>query len=190
MTKEQLEAEANALIAAAKATVELQGDFPLTILIHKSNGWIVLPFPKDLEFLMNDGKAKDRIFGAVRLMVQKYAADGVIFATDVWRPETTAEGMKHYDTPEWKELHDTGFVKLLQRGWVKRTEAFCVTAQSSTDALIITQNYQRIGSGMIQLLDCKRHWFAQSDFGGRQKMFGDLSWENLGSEGATKGRAQ
>jgi hypothetical protein len=190
MTKEQLEAEANGLIAAAKASVELQGDFPVTILIHVSNKWRVFPLPKELEPLMNDGKAKDLIFGAVRVIVQKSAADGVIFATDVWRAETTTEGMKHYDTPEWKALHDFGFEKLLQRGWVKRTEAFCVTAQSATDALIITQTYQRTGSGMIQLLDAKRQWIAQSDFGGRQKMFGDLRWEHLGSEGATKGRAQ
>lgn len=187
MKREQLETEANGLIAAAKATVELQGDFPITILIHKSTGWLRLPLPDELAPLMNDGKAKDVIFSAVRVVVQKSAADGVIFATDTWRAETTPEGQKHYDTPEWRELHDFGFVKLLQRGWVKRTEAFVVTAQSATDVLIISQTYQRLGSGMIQLLDSKRAWFDQSAFNGRQKMFGDLSWENLGSEAATKG---
>jgi hypothetical protein len=187
MTREQLEAEANGLIAAAKATVELQGDFPITILIHRSTGWLRLPLPDEFSPLMNDGKAKDAIFGAVRVTVQKTAADGVIFATDTWLAEATPEGRKHYDTPEWRELHDFGFEKLLQRGWVKRTEAFCVTAQSATDVLLISQSYQRTGTGMIQLLDAKREWLDQSKFGGRQKMFGDLRWENLGSEGAVKG---
>ena len=123
----------------------------------------------------------------MRQIVQSnLAADGVIFATDTWVGETTPEGQKHYDTPEWKELHDFGFVKLVQRGWVKRSEAFTITAQSATDVLLVQQKYQRLGSGMIQLLDGKRRWINQSDFGGRQKMFGDLSWENLGSEAATK----
>ena len=158
----------------------MQGDFPLTILIHPSTGWVRLPLPDEVAALMNYGQAKDAIFSAVRAMVQKSAADGVIFATDAWRAETTPEGFKYYDTPEWRKLHDTGFVKLLQRGWVKRTEAFIVTAQSATDVLIINQNYQRLESGMIQLLDCKRAWADQSAFNGRQKMFGDLRRENLG----------
>jgi hypothetical protein len=46
MTREQLESEANGLIAAAKATVELQGDFPLTILIHQNTGWTPLRLPE------------------------------------------------------------------------------------------------------------------------------------------------
>jgi len=187
MTKEQIEHEANGLIAAAKATVELQGDFPITILIHCHNEWRRLPFPPELQSLMNNGKAKDLIFEAVRITAQKSGADGVIIASDAWRAETTPEGWKHYDTPEWKELHDFGFVKLVQRGWVKRSEVFTITAQTATDALIIHQAYQRLGSGVIQLLDCKREWFDQSRFSGRQKMFGDLRHENLGSEDTVKG---
>jgi len=187
MTKEQIEREANGLIAAAKATVELQGDFPLTILLHGFGGWVRLPFPPEFGQFMNNGRAKDLIFGEVRSLVQKHAADGVIIASDAWRAETTPEGWKHYDTPEWKDLHDFGFVKLVQRGWVKRSEVFTITAQTANDALIIHQEYQRLGSGVIQLLDCKREWFDQSRFSGRQKMFGDLRHENLGSEDTVKG---
>ena len=189
MTREQLEAKANRLIASAKATVELQGDFPLTIFLYIQDGWQRLPFPKELEPLMNHGGAKDAVFDALREVVQHTVTTGVIFACDTWHAETTKEGEKHYDTPEWKRLHDTGFVKLVQRGWVKRSEAFTITAQRSADVLIIRQMYQRLGSGTIQLLDCKREWFDQSAFGGRQKMFGDLKWENLGSEAAVKGGA-
>jgi hypothetical protein len=187
MTREQLSREANGVIAVAKASVELQGDFALTILIHAKGQWARLPLPKGVEDLMNNGHAKDRIFGAVRDTVHQVGADGVIIGSDTWQSETTEEGAKHYDTPEWRELHDFGFVKLLQRGWVKRSEAFVVVAQNATEALIITQKYQRLGSGMIQLLDCKRAWFDQDHFGGRQKMFGDLKFGNLGSEAAVKG---
>ena len=187
MTREQIEKEANGLIAAAKATVELQGDFPFTILIHVRDYWKRLPFPDELGSLMNNGQAKDVLFDGVRKVVQQSGADAVIFGSDTWQAETTEEGSKHYDTPEWKELHDTGFVKLVQRGWVKRSECFTVTAQTAAGVLIIQQKYQRLGSGMIQLLDSKRNWFDQAHFGGRQKMFGDLRWEKLGSEAAVKG---
>ena len=187
MTREQLSREANGVIAVAKASVELQGDFDLTILIHTKGQWARLPLPKEVGILMNNGNAKDRIFGAVRETVHQAGADGVIIGSDTWQSETTPEGAKHYDTQEWKDLHDFGFVKLVQRGWVTRSEAFVVVAQNASEALIITQRYQRLGSGMIQLLDCKRDWFDQSKFGGRQKMFGDLNWQNLGSEAAVKG---
>jgi len=187
MTRQQLELEANRQIAAAKTTVELQGDFPITMLIHIGTGWRRLPFPEELGCLMNDGRAKDAIFGALRHTVQVSKADGVIVTSETWAGETTDEGRKHYGTPEWKELHDFGFTKLVQRGWITRSEAFTVVAQTVTDVLIIQQKFQRLGSGAIQLLDCKRNWQDQSHFGGRQKMFGDLRWENLGSEEATKG---
>ena len=190
MTRLDLENQANAILIAAKATVELQGDFPMTILLHKSGEWRHLPFPEEASVLLNDGTAKDLIFGAVRQIVQSNQIDGVIFATDTWIGENTPEGLKHYDTPEWKELHDFGFVRLVQRGWVKRSEAFTITAQSATDVLLIHQKYQRLTSGTsgtVQLLKGSRGWLGQSQFSGRQKMFGDLRWENLGSEAATKG---
>ena len=138
---------------------------------------------------MNSGGAKDAIFGAVREIVHSNGIDAVIFGSDTWQAETTEEGMKHYNTPEWRELHDTGFVKLVQRGWVERCEAFTVTAQNAAEVLLINQKYQRLASGMIQLLDSRREWFKQGNFEGRQKMFGDLRFENLGSEAATKGGA-
>jgi hypothetical protein len=187
MTREQLAREANGLIAVAKATVEMQGDFDLTILIHAKGEWARLPFPKEFEALMNNGKAKDQIFGALRETVRRIGADGVIIACDTWCSTTTPEGKKHLDTPEWRELHDTGFVTLMQRGWVTRCEAFTITAQNATEALLVQQTYQRLDSGMIQLLDCKREWFDQDHFDGRQKMYGDLKWQNLGSDAAVKG---
>ena len=187
MTREELAHEANTLITIAKTTVELQGDFALTILIHLKGQWVRLPLPDGVESLMNSGQAKDHIFGAVRATVQQAGADGVVIGSDTWCSTTTPEGEKHYNTPEWRELHDFGFVRLMQRGWVTRCEAFTVVAQNRDDALIIQQKYQRRGSGMIQLLDCKRDWFDQSKFAGRQKMFGDLNWKNLGSEAAVKG---
>jgi hypothetical protein len=133
MTKQELENQANAILSAAKATVELQGDFPMTILLHKSGEWRHLPFPEEAGVLLNDGTSKDLIFGTVRQIVQENGIDGVIFATGTWVGEATPEGMNHVNSPEWKELYDFGFVRLAQRGWVIRCEAFTITAQSATN---------------------------------------------------------
>ena len=54
MTKQELENQANAILSAAKATVELQGDFPMTILLHKSGEWRHLPFPEEARVLLNE----------------------------------------------------------------------------------------------------------------------------------------
>jgi hypothetical protein len=188
-SKEQLEAQANAVIAAAKETVESGKDFPMMIVMHINSRWQRCPFPDELGSVMNNGKLKDLLFQGLRDIVQQMPADGIVIASDTWHAETTPEGFKHHDTPEWRKLHESGFDKLVQRGWVKRWEAFVVTAQSATDALIVRQKYQRLPSGRVQLLDCRRDWFSQSEFGGRMKMFGDLRWENLGSEAAVKGQS-
>jgi hypothetical protein len=189
LSKEQLAAQANAVIAAATEAVESGKDFPLMIVIHINSKWQRFPFPDELGFVMNNGKLKDLLFQGLRDIVQQSAADGIVIASDTWYAETTPEGFKHYDTPEWKELHNSGFEKLVQRGWVKRCEAFVVTAQNATDALIVQQKYQRLTSGRIQHLDCRRDWFTQSEFDGRMKMFGDLRRENLGSEAVVKGQS-
>ena len=186
MTKLELEAQANSILAAAKATIELQGDFPVTILIHATKGWARLPFPEEAGQLLNNGSAKDVIFGKIREIVQDLAADGCIFATDTWIGQITPEGQKHYESGEWNAAVDAGFVTLTARGWATQSQGITVAAQSSTDVLLIEQKYQRLASGLVQLLTGKRRWMDQSQFSGRQKMFGDLRWENLGSEAATK----
>ncbi len=188
MTREELEHAANELIAAAKATAEQQGCFAVTILIHAEERWQRLPFPQELVPLMNNGQAKDAIFGALRQTIQQTGADAVIVGSDSWHAQTTPEGKKHFNTPEWDELIDFGYCKLVERGWVIRREVFLISAQNVNEVLILQQPYERIDSGRIQLLDSTRNWVAQSDFTGRQKMFGDLKWENLGSEAAIRAR--
>jgi hypothetical protein len=180
MTRDELEFQANRIIVAAKASLELQSEFAPTILLHNAaRGWKPYPMPPGTEYLLNDGASKCVIFDFFRHAVKATRCDAVLFATDMWQGETTEEGTKHYNTPAWRENHDVGFVKLQKLGWVKVREAITITVQTESDVLIVSQAYQRLND-CIQLLDCKRRWIDQSAFGGRQKMFGDLREENLG----------
>jgi|SRR6185436_12674930 len=186
MTKQELEAEANRLITGAKYALELQNEFnPAFLLHHPGQGWERLSVPKGSEYLMNIGAAKREIYGFVRRMVQEHGCDGVIFGSDTWQAKLTPEGLK-----QGKEFYrhvDSGYAKVVEMGWAVREEAITVTAQNLNDALIITQPYRRLSSG-IQLLAGERHWIAQSAFSGRQKMFGDLREENLGEPETSHGR--
>ncbi len=183
MTKEALEAEANRMITGAKYHLESRDQIQPMFRVHDSQGWRDFTMPPGTEVLLNSGDAKKLIFNFFRDYVRITGADGVIFLTDAWAAVTTPEGMKHVDTPEWQALQDSGFVSLIQRGWVTRQEVIAVTAQMETEVLVVQQAYQRQGRA-IQLLQAKRYWVPQSDFGGRQKVFGDLSEQNLGERGS------
>jgi hypothetical protein len=181
MTRDELEFQANRIIAAAKASLELQNELAPIFLLHTvARGWTSYPMPPGTENLLNTGKAKDILFEFFRLGVKDMRCDAVLFATDAWQGEVTEEGLKHYETPAWEENHDFGFVKLQKLGWMKVREAITITVQTESDVLIVMQAYQRLND-CIQLLNCERQWLDQSAFGGRQKMFGDLREENLGS---------
>jgi hypothetical protein len=179
MTKDELTAEANRLITGAKNELEKTGDYTTLWRIHYSGEWHDFPLPAFAAPLMNNGDAKDRIFGFFRLLVEAKQADGVLFGSDTWMGEVTPEGNKHINTPAWRENTTHGFAKLIQLGWIKREEALIITAQSETDILLITQPYRRLSGGRIQLLQARRNWNTQKTFKGRTKMFGELKPENV-----------
>jgi len=179
MTRDELGFQANRIIAAAKASLELQSEFAPVFMLHGPQGWVFETMPAEARILLNDGESKRVIFDFFRQVVKANRCDAVLFATDTWHGEATEEGMKHVNTAAWEDNHDFGFVKLQKLGWVTVKEAITITVQTESDVLIVSQAYQRLND-CIQLLDCKRQWGAQSTFGGRQKMFGDLREENLG----------
>jgi hypothetical protein len=184
MTRDELEFQANRIITLGKASLELQSEFSFLALLHRPGyGWKPYRMPAGTEELMNIGKAKREIFGFFRMAVRVNHCDAVLFALDTWKGVTTEEGAKHYGTGEWIRNVDQGYRKLQQMGWAKVGQALTITVQTEIDVLIVSQIYQRLND-CIQLLECKREWYEQKHFGGRQKMFGDLREENLGEHPA------
>ena len=138
--------------------------------------WSRFPFPGPL---LDSGDAKRILFGIIRDIVHDTGVDGVVFGTDMWGATCTQEGFKHKD--EWDRHIDTGFAKLVKMGWAVRCQLVHVTAQSASDVVMMQHCYQRKSGGRVQWLgDTQSDVISQSEFGGRQKMFGDLREENLG----------
>ena len=196
MTLDELKRESGLVMAALKAQIEvLNGVATPVCMLHwplkpgkklqgtilaaaaRMGEWMRFPLPGQL---LDSGDAKRVYFGIVRDIVQDTGADGVIFGTDIWGARVTEEGRKHGER-EFSRHVDRGFEWLVKKGWAVRTMLINVTAQSKNDVLLMQHEYQRTGGGQVQWLhDTETHSFPQDEFRGRQKMFGDLSEENLG----------
>jgi len=151
--------------------------------------WTRFPFPGPL---LDSGDAKRVLFQIIRDIVHDTGADGVIFGTDMWGASATKEGIKHGEN-EWNRQVDTGFAKLVKMGWAMRHQLINVTAQTEGDVVLMQHGYQITGGGRVRWLgETHTGVIPQSEFGGRQKMFGDLRAENLGEppEGSPAERHQ
>jgi hypothetical protein len=179
MTKDDMEIQADSVMATGLAALELNEDWSPVFSVHTpGEGWHDYHLPPGTEHMLNIGEAKDAIFGWFRDLVQRDGCDSLLFSTDAWKAVATEEGMKHKD--EYKANMDRGFKKLLKLGWVTRVEVFMVVIQTATDVLMASQMYSRLSRAKIELVGpVERDWTTQDDFRGRQKMFGDLRKENL-----------
>ena len=211
MTVDELKREAGLAMAAMKTQIEefhrLQSlcmlHWPLTLASVKigrvpagvvtPGEWSRFPLPGQL---LDSGDAKRVLFQLIRDIVRDTRADAVIFGTDMWGASATEEGVKA-GAEAWNRHVDTGFAKLVKMGWAIQHQLLNVTAQSKDHVLLMQQGYQRKGSGLVQWVgEAHSQVIPQDEFGGRQKMFGDLREENLGEPPANspaekhqKGRA-
>jgi hypothetical protein len=194
MTVEELKREAGMAMASMKTQIEeLHRCDPICLMHWPFNPastsfgkklkpavtpgeWSRFPLPGQL---LDSGDAKQMYFQMVRDIVADTGADGVIFGTDTFGAKMTAEGEKH-GKDEWNRHVDQGFAKLVKMGWAVRMMAIHITAQSLADVVWMVQEYQRTGRATQWLHDAHTTVMAQEEFGGRQKMFGDLREENLG----------
>ena len=125
--------------------------------------------PPGGERLMNDGEAKEMLFDWFRKHTEAGGVDAWIFGTDQWQGRATEEGMKHRE--EWPKYQDSGFATLQKMGWCVVESVLGVTAQTETDVIWLQQCY--VGGGRAEWIGPPQEMrTTQSDFGGRQKMWG------------------
>jgi hypothetical protein len=182
VTIERLRELAELAMKLLKRGAETGQPKPVWAVHHSDTGELTqLPFPEGAQGLLNIGRAKDVLFGFVRAMVKRDPTiDAVIFGTDVWVAKETELGRQHREEARKREYHGQGFPKLVELGWVTRTEAFLVTAQTPDTVIMLQIEYIRNPEfASVILGEQTEQIVRQSEFRGRQKMWGDLQPENI-----------
>lgn len=171
---------AHRVLSEAKQEMEQRGAANHAFIFQRKDGFLKLEIPEEFGDLMNIGKAKDAIFSHMRQYAQEKEAMGCIFVSEAWMSRATEKGRK-LSMKEIMRLHqELGGEELAKRGLMERVEALVITAQSAESVLTLTQPFERdqrlkivtFGPLIVQEV-------PQAQFAGRQKMFGDLSPENI-----------
>lgn len=169
------------LLKEAKRELEQRGAITPAFIVHEKDGTFrKFEMPGKFAELMNSGPAKGAIFGHLRQYIQEHEADGCIFVTDTWM---TIANLKAHNLSreEFERIYrERGAEELVKRGVAERIEALCITIQSADFVWTLTQPYgrdERLKLITFGSLDEKKS--PQTQFSGRQKMFGDLRPENL-----------
>jgi hypothetical protein len=131
--------------------------------------------------IMNDGRAKDVLFGAIREVVQEQNIQAVVFVTDGWFGKSTEKALSIPREEFEAATRHRGFQPAVDQGLVTRSEALIVTVQTPLRTMMLNQLYERDEhAGTITFREVTVMETGVDDFTGRQKMYGDLRPENLG----------
>jgi hypothetical protein len=156
-----------------------KGADPVFVLAYPDGSTRQLPSEK-LAPLMNEGRAKDAIFDAARLIVRQTGAVAAVFCTEAWMGRSTGAA-RNIPVEEFKRLsREHKFETLVQMGMVERTEVIVATAQDAHSVTVLSQGFRRQADGAVYSfgeVDVKK--IPQAEFEGRQKMFGDCRRENV-----------
>jgi len=158
---------------------------PIIVFRRADNTVHHLRFPAYAAGLMNNGNAKDAIFGFIRRKVQEEGLTAVIFATEAWFGPPTALGLAQlaeigYEA--YRERHRYKNVEALAaEGLCEQIEVIMVTAQTAEYVLYLKQAFRRDEETgkVISYSEPDCEFDSQETFFGRQKMYGDCREENI-----------
>ena len=157
-----------------KAIAELRktGSFQPCFWVQSPDGGMrAFPFTDVVADAMNDGEKKDVIFTLLRMITASVQATATVFLTDSWVGFSTDAGRK-LTHEQYKKL---SFQQAVDRGLATRNEAVAVCIQTPEYAMVRSQLYERFATERFVVLRQRMEFeTSQAQFGGRQKMFGDL----------------
>jgi hypothetical protein len=181
---DELRSLADIALRMAERDLEQSGNVRLVIALRLPNGSIDnLPLPDRAGELMNYGEAKDILFGGLRDYAASVGATAVIIGTEAWVGRTTEKGrvLLQASPDEYKRMtRQAGFQDAVDAGLVERREAVVITVETPERCMILTHVFERTLERKIVWHERTQIEARQSEFAGRQKMFGDCSEENLG----------
>ena len=167
-------------LVIAKKDLERIGTVTPFFVLYAGGESHQINIPERFTQLMNDGHAKDMIFGFLRQAVQKTEATAVVIVTDGWFGKPTAKAMAMGEKEASEAMEGQSLDNAEEAGLVERLEALLITVQTPERCLTLAQAYERdhrrqkIKYLEVHILECDINHFA-----GRQKMFGDLRPENI-----------
>jgi hypothetical protein len=166
----------------AKAHLTKHGKVTPIFIVRLANGELFdMELPEVFGDLMNDGSAKDRIFGVMRELVKKVGLTAVIFVTEAWMGLQTPEGAAVPPEEFDRITRERGFETALSLGFVTRCEVIFVSVQTPEGVLLVRQPFERDDRARrVTFKKREDSSMGVDDFQGRQKMYGDLRPEWLG----------
>lgn len=179
--KHDLAQLADLALRMARSRLSKTQDTGLIVVIGNDDGTTTqLPVNSAVAAMLNDGDAKDILFGAIRAFVGLTGATAVVMSTECWRAKSTEAALALPPEEFRRMAGEKGFETLRKLGFVERTEAIVATAQDKDNCHIVTQDFRRDARGAVYSFgDVEAHTVPQDGFEGRQKMFGDLSAEKI-----------
>lgn len=171
---------AERVLAEARRELENTGRVDPSFWFQLPDGRLALAqLSGDDAEIMNSGDAKNALFAFLRWLVEQRKATATVFLTDSWYSKSTAAGaaLGAKRLEEFYEKH--GREETARRGYIKLSEALVIVVQTPEKVLTLTQTYERASKNRIEFVNRDVMQSAQSEFSGRQKMFGDLRKETV-----------
>ena len=173
-------------LSNARRQLEATGHLDVRFAIETNGRVRWMPMPDHITEGMNDGDFKAALFSLMRRFVQKANATATIFVSDTWYAEPTEKQtrMVRENAKEFLRLTETmSFNELIEQGYATRHSAITVVVQTAETVHLLTHLYDRIeDQRRIVWLRREDRAFPQSEFSGRQKMFGITEDTDLGEQ--------
>lgn len=131
--------------------------------------------------LLSSGEAKDHLFQFWRDRCADPAVEAFACGSEAWgyQENEIGEKFRKSNPRAHRSMIDSGFVTLISFGHGERCEMFTVAAQDRERAVLMHRTFVRTDGVITWTGEPVTREIPQSDFKGRQKMWGDLRPENL-----------
>lgn len=178
MSVEQRNLNDLARIALHEARLELKrtGSIAAIIMARERTGRLRrMDIPEGMGWMLNDGRFKEILFGALRQVVKDQGFTAFITVMEAWLGVATEEGMKMAEAnpDEYRRLGSLGVIEMEKRGLVRRSEVLTCVAQTPEGFSMINQEFWRGPDGDITFgpVEDLTGESLRSSFEGRLKMF-------------------
>jgi hypothetical protein len=166
-------------LASVKQDLESQSSIkPLFVLEFPDGHLDVIRLAGRYVELYQYREARQKIFQAIRIMVELFGITAVVTVGDAWVGRSTAKG-RQLSRQEFERISSigNGFQVALEQGLLERVEAIVITVQTPKRMMTLMQMYQRSQDGPLILQEVHISEMDMALYHGALKMFGNQEEE-------------